>query len=287
MVGCVWAACVTALTGQAVFRSQTDAVRIDVSVTRDGVPVGGLRAGDFDVLDNGVRQTIRDVLVESVPMDVTLVLDTSTSVAGDRMAQLQRAARQLLNGLRPGDRAALFAFSHQVSRRQALTSDLGLLRTLIDGLQGEGLTALHDAVFAALLQPQTDARRSAVVVFSDGLDTISWLPASEVLATARRSDAIVYTVNAEVHQPVNPEAPRFSTRTFLKTIAEESGGRAWTVPDPAQFGDAFARILKDITTRYVLLYQPDGVAAGGWHTLSVKLTRAKADVTARTGYYRR
>lgn len=287
VLGCLWAWAAATIAGQAVFRAQVEAVRVDVSVTRDGAPVAGLGAADFEVRDNGVRQRITDVRVERVPIDVTLVLDASSSVAGDRLTRLQQAARRLLDGLRPGDQAGLMTFSHRVSLRLALTPDLGRVRSAVDQIQGDGMTALHDAVFSALLQPQADDRRSAVVVFSDGLDTISWLTPAEVVAAARRSNAIVYTVNADAGPPAGPAATRRWTRAFLKTIADESGGRAWTVPDPAQFGEAFAKILGDITTRYVLLYEPTGVSAGGWHTLGVKLTRAKGTVTARAGYYRR
>jgi hypothetical protein len=59
------------------------------------------------------------------------------------------------------------------------------------------------------------------------------------------------------------------------------------VPDPEQFGGAFGQILRDITTRYVLVYQPEGVPDGGWHTLSVKLTGTRGEVRARPGYFRK
>jgi len=283
----LWLAGLAMPAGQVVFRTQVELVRVDVSVTRDGRPLSGLGPQDFELRDDGRTQAVREVLVEKVPIDVTLLLDTSTSVEGQRLERLQEAANRLLAGLRPGDRAALLTFGHRISRTSALTPDLPRIMRLIGDLDGNGWTALHDAIFAALLQPQAESRRSAVVVFSDGLDTISWLSPAQVLDAAKRGESILYTV-AEIADPIpGPQSQATSARAFLRTLAEDSGGRAWTVPDPGQFGEAFEKILKDVTTRYVLLYQPEGVSGDGWHPLSVKLTRVRGDVAARAGYYRR
>jgi VWFA-related protein len=277
----------TSTAAQVTFRSQIELVRVDVSVTRDGTPVAGLVAQDFEVRDNGRRQQIREILVDNVPLDVTLVLDTSTSVAGHRLEQLQQAAARLLQGLRFGDRAALITFGNRISRRVPLTSDLSRIRRLIDGLDGNGSTALYDAIFAGLLQPEAPSRRSAMVVFTDGLDTVSWLGRDDIADAARHGGGLVYTVT-EIPDPLpGPRSPATFARTFLKTLAESSGGRGWWVPGPDQFGEAFGQILEDIRTRYLLVYQPEGVAEEGWHALAVKLTRTNGTVSARPGYFRR
>ena len=270
---------------QAVFRSQLELVRVDVSVQRDGKPVAGLRPGDFDLRDNGVRQVVQSVLVEEVPIDVTLVLDASTSVVGRRLEHLQDAATHLLAGLRPGDRAGLLTFAQRVTREQPLSADLKAVAASVGRIKGLGSTALHDAVFAGLLQPPAADRRTVLVLFSDGLDNISWLSSKQLLDTAKRSSAIVYAV-AEAN-PATPTQDLGVARVFLKDLTNDTGGRVWWVPDPEQFREAFGQILRDITTRYVLVYQPEGVQTDGWHTISVKLVGARGEVSARPGYFRR
>ena len=65
-----------------VFRAGADLVTVEASVRRDRRAVVGLTAADFELLDNGVAQEISDVTYEKLPIDVTVVLDVSSSVTG-------------------------------------------------------------------------------------------------------------------------------------------------------------------------------------------------------------
>ena len=85
-----------------VFRSQTELVRLDVSVTRGETPVDGLTAGDFVVTDNGVEQTVDSLSGERTPLQVQIAFDASSSVSGRRLRSLladHRPARHFLLGL--------------------------------------------------------------------------------------------------------------------------------------------------------------------------------------------
>ena len=96
------------LTAQAVsapqttFRSGIEVVELDVSVTRGGVPVAGLTARDFVLTDNGAAQEVQSVTLEQLPLSVTMVLDTSQSVAGDRLQHLVQAGEGLVAALHAG-----------------------------------------------------------------------------------------------------------------------------------------------------------------------------------------
>ena len=84
------------LAGQT-FKAGVELVRVDVSVTRGGQPVRGLTAADFSIVDAGVPQRVNGVmLVEDLPLDVQMVLDTSGSVAGEELQHLIDAGRGLL-----------------------------------------------------------------------------------------------------------------------------------------------------------------------------------------------
>src|SRR2546422_1018434 len=76
---------------QPVFRSAVHVVRLDVSVTRDRVPLEGLTGRDFVVTDNGVEQEVQGSLLETQSLNVVLALDTSGSVSGSRLRHLVSA----------------------------------------------------------------------------------------------------------------------------------------------------------------------------------------------------
>ena len=114
------------------FSVKREEVRIDVLVTDNGKPVEGLMASDFEVLDNGVPQTIESASFQEIPASVILILDMSGSVAGRLMDNLKKAGFDLLDKLRVGDRAALITFNHAVTLNSTLTSDLQSVRQALD-----------------------------------------------------------------------------------------------------------------------------------------------------------
>jgi len=264
--------------GPLVFGSEVEVVRVDVLVTRGGEPVHGLKAENFDLKDNGVPQQLNPITFQESAADVLLVLDISASVMGGKLEALQEAAGSFLDRLSRDDRAALLGFQHSIAAAVPLTREVSRVRFGLDTVQAGGSTALHDAVYVALRLPEAGERRSAVVVFSDGVDTASWLSGDAVVEAAGRTDAVVYGVDAR-------EAGDPSHR-FLKDVAKVTGGRVWRVRKDNDLPARFLDVLDDIRARYVLTYTPTGVDASGWHRLEVKLRGAKGDVLARPAYYR-
>ncbi len=255
------------------FTSGVELVRVDVLVTAGGKPVRGLQASDFELFDNGVRQTVNFAAFEQ-PLNVILALDMSGSVAGARLADLQRASRLVLDGLRDGDRAALVTFSHLVVLAADLTADTSRVESVVDRLVGRGETAVVDGAYAAMVLGEQDAGRSLVMVFSDGLDTSSWLTPAAVVSIARRSDVVVYAVSSGgVTQP------------FLRDLAETTGGRSMDVSSTNVLSDTFVGILDEFRGRYLLGFTPQGTGHGdGWHRLQVRVKGRSVSVKARPGY---
>jgi VWFA-related protein len=256
------------------FSSRVEAVRVDVLVTRDGKPVPGLGPGDFEVLDNGVPQNVDLATFGSIPLNVVLALDVSESVAGVRLDHLKAAGHAVLAGLKPGDRSALVAFSQQVTLGCRLTADVRQMGAALDATAAAGETALIDASFAAMTVGESDTARSLVIVFSDGLDTSSWLTPEAVLVAARRSDAVVYAVSLGAGRGAN----------FLRDLTEASGGRRLDVGSTKNLDATFVGILDEFRQRYLLSYSPQGVPGGGWHRLEVRVKARGAAVKARPGY---
>ena len=280
-------------SAQQPFRSGVDVVRVDALVTDGHRPIAGLKGADFELLDNGVLQQIDSVALESQPLAVVLVLDTSGSVAGNKMAHLAAAVGVLLKGLRPADRAALVTFSHRLWL-PALPSESRQIRAMLATVR-PGRHALNDAVYAGLALSDTADSKPLVLVFSDGIDNASWLDAGTVERAARRADAVVdgVAVGASViSQYRNGTLAGAQTEylpgqtAFLESIAETTGGRVIKADSTNSVPRAFDEILREFRTRYFITYTPRDVAATGWHTIEVTVKGRRADVRARRGYER-
>lgn len=257
-----------------VFSSRVEAVRVDVLVTERGQVVRGLGAGDFELLDNGLPQHIDIVTFERLPLNVVLVLDMSGSVAGERLAHLRTAGMALLEQLAPDDEAALVTFSHAVTIAAPFARDRAALRQALHRAEGFGRTALVDASQVALALDAPGAGRSLVIVFSDGVDTASWLAPDQVLGTARRTDAVVYGVTMRGRS----KAP------FVADLTAATGGALIEIETTRDLHATFLRILDEFRQRYVVSYTPRGVAGAGWHRLDVRVKGRRSTVRARPGY---
>ncbi|HEX2339366.1 MAG TPA: VWA domain-containing protein [Vicinamibacterales bacterium] len=259
---------------RATFSAKTEAVRVDVLVTDNGRPLLGLMPADFELLDNGVAQQIDHASFEQIPLNVILTLDMSDSVAGERLDDLRSAGRSLLGALKKDEHAALITFSHVVTLGSELTTDFDRVRAGIEAAEPTGGTGLVDASFASIMLGESDVERSLVLVFSDGLDTASWLAPDAVLDVARRSDAVVYGITAG----------RLRRGDFLRDLSELTGGRLYEVESTADLGPVFVGVLEEFRHRYLLSYSPNGVSKDGWHRLEVRVKRRGATVKARPGY---
>lgn len=177
---------------QPVFRARVDDILVPVAVQRDGRPVSGLTGADFELRDNGVVQSIESTALEQVPIDATLVLDLSGSVAGPVLQRLKAAVRDAAGALRNEDHLGLVEASHVLHQVFDLRSrDAGALP--LDGLgaAGGGGTSLYDAVAAVLMRPSAPGRRQLVVVFTDGVDSSSIIGEAAVQRLAQLSDVVV------------------------------------------------------------------------------------------------
>ena len=297
----LWLALTADPQADQTFRAMVDAVRVDALVTRDGRPVPGLTAADFELRDNGVVQEVSAVRVEDVPLTLLLVLDVSQSVQGEPLTQLRAAIDASASALSAADHVALFTFSHHIAQAAAATRDLIDLRSAARGVEASGATSLYDATLAALMMRHRVEGRAVMLVFSDGADTTSWMDPRVSLAAAQRSDVVVYGVTlARQTERRDAQAVRQATleedwfrrdpwsygRQDLPLLAADTGGSILTAERPDRLRETFVGVVRDFKSRYLLTYTPRDVAPGGWHSVDVRLRRQKAEVTARRGYLR-
>jgi VWFA-related protein len=260
----------------AQFSARREVVRVDVLVTDNGRIVRGLTAADFDVRDSGIAQQVDLASFEELPLNVALALDMSSSVSGDRLGHLRTAVRSALRALKPADKAGLVTFSHILGLRQELTSDVVRVSEALDGAEPAGQTALVDGVYGALMLRPFDPGRNLTLVFSDGVDTSSWLQPATVVDVARRGESTVYAVTVKDS----------GDSEFLSDLVEATGGNKLEVGSTQDLAPAFLRILDEFRQRYVISFSPESVPAAGWHPLQVRVKNRRVNVKARAGYFK-
>ena len=271
-----------------VFRSSTHGVTIDVSVRAGGKPVTDLTAVDFSLLDNGVRQHIQSsAIVESVPVDVTLLIDVSGSTAG-AIDDYRREVTKIAAALRPEDSIRVLTFDtylHEVVPRQPSGTP-----PPVDRIQTGSFTAANDALAAALLLPAEIGRRHLIFAFTDGYDNSSLLSSDEVATAASHSDATLFVgvtsaLGSSVYHVIVPSFvdPLNLPRSPLKDAAEATGGQSEA--STALASDVL-RTYQAYRARYVLNYDLQGTPPSGWHAVTVTINRkGRFAIQAKRGYF--
>jgi len=271
---------VAAQTPETTFRAGVDFVLVDVSVRQRGRPVADLRLGDFAITDGGVEQQLADVSREVLPVDVTLVVDWSGSVFGGVLASLTRAMAAVRSRLRPEDRASVVTFNHRIR-------DLGAVPDISVETLGRptGLTSLIDAVAVSLIRTREPGRRPMTILFTDGIDTTSFLEESTLLDVARRTDAAVFIV--ALSQAPGARRDNLPYNHLFETLAETTGGAFVLVRADEDLGRSFVAAFDEFRESYMLRYAYQGPERPGWHPLTVRVTRRGSfEVRARPGYFR-
>jgi len=270
------------------FAARTDLVRVDVLVTDGARPIRGLSLEDFEIRDNGVLQRIDRVMSEHAPIDAWLLLDESGSVK-NQLDALTGSAGAFTEKLETGDRSGLITFRHMVSLRSALTGDRSRVTSQVGLATAQGYTSMRDAIFVAVALRQDSLDRSLIVVFSDGLDTMSWLTDEQLMRAAEQSDAVIYGVTgSEVLEDDHHDGLAVSWRSrpgLLRDLAEQTGGSLLKTGSRSRLSDVFAGIVAEMKARYLLTFYPNGVSPKGSHRLEVKVKGRRARVRARRGYF--
>jgi hypothetical protein len=278
---------VRAAQNQPVFRLTTSGVAVDVSVTDGRRAVAGLGTADFELLDNGVPQVITAAALEFIPIDVTLVVDTSASLTGALLAQFKQDVVAIGGMLRAEDRIRLITFATRGADAFGWRPGGGDLP--LSNIAAGGATAFYQTLAAALLRQTDPGRRHLIVALSDGFDTVSLLDGADVRDLARAANAVLHVVIRRARGAGGgsrgwvPYTGAGNTNT-LREAAEATGGRFRTETEQNPLTDAFKAALDEFRTGYVLWYTPAGVAPTGWHAIRVRARQARFTVRARNGY---
>ena len=275
---------------QAIFRARTESVAISVSVKRGNAPVANLTAADFVVHDLDVPQTIEALTIESVPLDVTLFMDTSGSTAG-ALDRMKRNVSSIASMLRRDDRFRLLTIG--LSVETAVPWQQGGQAITLDMKAVPGISLVYDAVFVALAHAPATGRRHLIVAMTDARDCGSVVDGPRVLAASGRSEAVLHWIYMSGDGDFSPHAvgawctPSDANEVdFIGLAAGRTGGDSHR----SRFGDpavrTFATILDEFRRSYVLRYSPQGVKGAGWHPVRVQIpAQPTYTIKARSGYF--
>jgi Ca-activated chloride channel homolog len=261
----------------AVFGSSAERVRLEVLVTRGGRPVSGLSGADFELRDDGKPVEVRSLPGE-LPIHALLLLDASGSVEGSKLEYLRTAAQALLENLAPDDKATLLSFSYGFGAHGGIGVEPARAAEQLPQIRAGGTTALFDALYGALLLPQAGAARNLLLVFTDGVNQMSWLSADRVLGVAREADVVVEVVSAG-----EDAAPQSEAGVFLRSLAVATGGTVWHSEEGVKLREAFLEVLAEFRSRYILEFEPRSERPG-FHRLELRVRHRAVSVKARPGY---
>jgi VWFA-related protein len=264
---------------QPTFRSAAHIVAVDVLVLGGERAVPGLTAEDFDVRDNGVRQTLASVRPNTLPIDVRLLFDTSGSITPEELERYRRAMARVAEALRPEDRVEVLTFSGRISEVVPLQHPP---IKVITARQDRDGTSFFDAVSLAMVTRPLLERRQITIVLTDAQDNDSFFDKDTLYESARHTHAVVYGV---LPTGLADDVSRFATR--LEMVARVTGGHLVRSKWDGRMGDLLIRMLGEFRQGYVLNYQLAGNPEPGWHKLAVTVPRAKYTVRAREGYFAR
>jgi Ca-activated chloride channel family protein len=263
----------------ARFSSQVQLVEVYATVTDErGELVTGLRQNEFQVYENNQLQDISTFAAGEFPLTVALGVDRSWSMAGKPLELAKQASRAFINQLKAGDRSMVVAISSTADVIAPLSADRAAQGRAITALDPWSTTALRDAIVSALERLEPESGRQALVLFSDGNDRYSTATEAEVVARARRSNALIYPITIGKQRPA-----------FLAELAVLTGGRSFLLKDATELEKTLATIARELRYQYLLGYAPAKPIEEGaheWRSIRVALTgnHPGLRVRARDGY---
>jgi len=302
-----------------VFRANTDLVTVPVFVKGNERIVTSLTADDFVLTDNGVPQQIQSFSAEPLPVDITVLVETSRAMK-DYAKSINGHVRDIMSEVRSTDRIEIIGIDDYVN----VLLPFGSPKRPFDVTQipTGGMASVNDALVAALLREADPDRQHLIIAITDTIDTMSALDMTAVRDVARHSSATLelawvtmaieeaspsWSSSAErlerhsrgAAQRRSPNraqwTPHYNPRPnrtladfdLLKEAAELTGGQLRL----GGFIDRnaaiiFRKVYAEFRSSVVLRYVPTGVVRDGWHALSVTVPAHRdLEIRARQGYF--
>jgi Ca-activated chloride channel homolog len=276
------------------FRSGIDLVNVGVTVMdRKGNLVTDLTADDFEIVEDGKRQTLRyfaagDPVGPDHPgpaLHLGVVLDVSGSM-GEDMNFSKTASIKFLNRLIDAVDITVLDFDTEVRGARYSQNEFARVVERIRRQKASGFTALYDAIGVYLDGAGGQDGRKVMLVYTDGGDTRSSISFHELIDLLKTSDVTVYAIGELEHQS---SSSRNEQRRVLQQIAEVTGGEAFFPTAVKELDAVYDKVVAQIRAQYTVGYlSTNEKADGAWRKVEIKVVRKDGRdvrVRARKGYF--
>jgi VWFA-related protein len=280
------------LVPEARLRVDSSLALIPVHVTTAaGTSVTNLAKDQFRLFEDGVEQKVTHFSKDDAPLSIGLLFDTSGSMV-NKIRKSSEAAATFFKTANPDDEFFLVEFNDRPKLTVPFTPDSDLIYRRIAHTRPYGRTSLLDAIHLAMLQMKSARNlRKAIVIVSDGGDNRSRFTSSEIKNAMLESDVQLYAMgifdldDMRKHPQEEQNGPQ-----LLDELAEQTGGRLYTVDKVDDLDSISARISNELRNEYLLGYSPnDDSRDGKYRRVKVKLDMPDGTpdlrVYYRHGYY--
>jgi len=260
-----------------ILRINADLVQLHVRVIdRNNRPINNVTQNEFQVFEDGVKQPIEYFTREEVPISYGLAVDTSGSLR-TQLATVLEAGKTIINANRPGDETFLVRFVGRDNTEtvQDFTSSKEALADALDNMYTEGgQSAVVDAVYLSAEHvaeykkgDDSDRRRRALIVITDGEDRNSYYNQEQLFARLREEDVQIFVIGfvneLDKEAGLIRKSPRQKAVNLINRLASETGGRAFFPESLSELPQIANEIIRDLRTQYVIAYNPTNKTSDG------------------------
>ena len=292
-----------------IIKVDSTLVTIPVSVyDRNGIYITNISKSEVKIFENGIEQELAYFKTSEQPFTVALLIDTSPSTKF-RIEEIRRAAKVFVGQLKPNDKVLVMEFDNDPQILTEATTDRQKIYRAIDRADFGNGTALYDAVHVAINKRlNTIKGRKAIVLFTDGVDTVSRKSYGSTMRDAEESGALIFPIYYDTFQGnasinggiINSPFPRNRRvrgngsssqeyalgKSYLEELAASTGGRVFRAGStPGGLATAFEGISEELRRQYNVGYYPKKVGKlGERKKIKVRVYRPKLIVRARDSY---
>jgi len=273
-----------------VLHTEVDEVVLNCTVLDGTRLASDLKKENFEVFEDGVKQTLISFQHFDLPVSIALVVDNSGSM-GRKRPSVNKSTLDLIQASNPQDEAFVVNFSDEAIIDQDFTSDVNKLREGLSHIEARGGTALYDAVAASADKLATDAKRpkQVLILITDGEDNASTNNLEQTIRRVRQlSGPVIYSIGLLFGDEMGRDEVK-NARKALKTLSDETGGMAFFPKNIEQIDEIAAEVARDIRSQYTLGYHSTKpMTDADFRTVQVVAKgkgHGKLTVRTRTGYF--
>jgi Ca-activated chloride channel homolog len=273
-----------------ILRTDVEEVVLNATVLEGTRIVQDLKRDDFQVFEDGVKQSILSFQHTDLPVSIALVIDNSGSMARKRPA-VNKSALDLIAASNPQDEAFVVNFSDEAFIDQDFTSNINKLRDGLSHIESRGGTALYDAVVASADKLVADGKRpkQVLILITDGEDNASTLTLEQTIRRVQQlSGPVIYTIGLLFGDEMSRGEVRHARRA-LEMLSNETGGIAYFPKSMEQVDQIAAEVARDIRSQYTIGYRSTKPSTEqGFRRVEVTASApgmGKLTVRTRTGYF--